>query len=196
MKTEQINFWEQEFGKEYTDRNVVNPEDRIAEFKTMLGDLNLQSALEVGPNRGHNLNVIQQLFPEADVVGLEPNKYAIETARKLSNGFNLVHGNGLDNPFKDNFFDLVYTCGVLIHVPLEDLTKVIQEIYRTSKEYILCVEYFAEKETEIDYRGHSNKLWKRNFKKHYLDLFPNLEVVKEGHWPNAFGDSHWWIFKK
>ena len=43
----------------------------------------------------------------------------------------------------------------------------------------LGFEYYADKYTEIEYRGKKNMLWKANFSKLYQNNFKNLKLVKE-----------------
>ena len=85
----------------------------------------------------------------------------------------------MDNPFKDNLFDLVFTSGVLIHISPDDIEKVMHDMYRVSKRYIWCFEYFSEECTAIEYRGHKDRLWKNNFMKIFQELYPDLEVIKQ-----------------
>jgi len=49
---------------------------------------------------------------------------------------NLIQGSVFDIPFKDKYFDMVFTAGVLIHVSPSDIKKVLKEIYRCSTKYI------------------------------------------------------------
>jgi ubiquinone/menaquinone biosynthesis C-methylase UbiE len=101
-------------------------------------------------------------------------------------------------PFEDDAFDLVLTSGVLIHVPLAELDAAISEVHRVSRRYILSIEYFAEEETTIDYRGHDNLLWKRDFGAHYHRLFPALNLVGTGDLTAAdgFDQARWWLFRQ
>jgi len=78
-----------------------------------------------------------------------------------------------DIPFKDGYFDMVFTSGVLIHISPGNINRVLDEIYRCSREYIWGFEYYADDYTEVNYRGHESLLWKTNFPKLYLDRFPN-----------------------
>ena len=89
-----------------------------------------------------------------------------------------MEGSAFDIPFKDNYFDLVFTSGVLIHIAPKNLTKAIKEIIRVSNKYIFGFEYFSEKCEEIEYRGNKNKLWKNNFPKLFLDTKSNLKLIK------------------
>ena len=92
----------------------------------------------------------------------------------------------------------MFTAGVLIHISLEDLTAALAEIYRVSGRYILAIEYFAQEETAIHYRGKDDLLWKRNFLKHYQTQFPDLTVIRSGYWgpEDGFDRAHWWLFEK
>jgi len=195
----QLKTWEGKFGKAYTDRNVVDYRARLPAFQRMLGGLPIRRVLEVGCNRGHNLVALAEILEEdSDVVGIEPNQYALEIARASSVKVGVLHGHALDLPFKDRCFDLVFTVTVLIHIRLSDLAAVLAEIHRVSKRYILAVEYFAEEETLISYRGHDDLLWKRDFLKHYQGQFPDLALVHSGCWgsEDGFDRSHWWLLEK
>ena len=39
----------------------------------------------------------------------------------------MIQGVARDLPFRDDFFDLTFTCGVLIHQPKESLREVMAE---------------------------------------------------------------------
>jgi len=196
----QLNAWQGTFGKEYTDRCLIDWRKRKVAFEKMLEGLTLRNILEVGCNRGHNLIAINDILGEkCQIIGIEPNNYAIEVARAQSAKIAVVKANSYDIPFKNNFFDLVFTAGVLIHISPKDLDKAMREIYRVSGKYILAVEYFAENETEISYRGNSELLWKRNFLHNYQKLFPDLKVINTGFWEKEntdFDSTHWWLMEK
>ncbi len=195
--TEQLKEWSSDFGVAYTDRNAVRWQDRMIAFQAMIGDLQLERVLEVGCNKGHNLIALKRIFPELSTIGIDPNRYAVDMA-KQNEDIDALEGNVFNLPFKDRFFDLSFTAGVLIHISLQDLPKALAEIYRVSNRYILAIEYFDLQETEIPYRDHTNLLWKRNFKQHYLTQFPDLSLVREGYWDDqhGFDRSHWWLFER
>jgi len=113
-----------------------------------------------------------------NLYGIEPQEYAVELSKKATKNINIIKGDVFNIPFKDNFFDLVFTSGVLIHINPHDVKRALREIYRCSKKYIWGFEYYADKYTEILYRGQKNLLWKANFLKIYQDIFPDLKVVK------------------
>lgn len=197
--TSQVKIWEGEFGEAYTDRNVLDYHTRLPAFQSMVSELSIKRVLEVGCNRGHNLVTLTKILGEdCKVVGVEPNRYALELARASSTKIGVLPGYVWDLPFKDGYFDLVFTANVLIHVKLSDLAGALAEIYRVSKRYILAIEYFAKEETPIFYRGHDDLLWKRDFLMHYRRQFPNLTLIRAGYWgPEAgFDRSHWWLLEK
>jgi pseudaminic acid biosynthesis-associated methylase len=196
--THQLEVWEGEFGAAYTDRNVVDWRVRLPAFRQMLDGLPIRSVLEVGCNRGHNLVTLSELMPEAEIVGLEPNRYALRTARAAGAGFSALQGHALDIPFKDGMFDLAFTAGVLIHIPLPDLGAAMREICRVSRCYVLAVEYYAEGETLVPYRGHDDLLWKRDFLRHYQAACPELAFIRSGQWgaDAGFDRTHWWLLEK
>lgn len=143
--SDQLAAWQGEFGDAYTERNRVDPDFVLPFMQTMLNGLAISSALEIGCNRGHNLLALAGVLgSEAEVVGIEPNRHARESARSSSSQIAVLEGQATDLPFKDGAFELVMTAGVLIHIPLEQLPQVMREIYRVSRRYVLAVEYFAE----------------------------------------------------
>jgi pseudaminic acid biosynthesis-associated methylase len=165
----------------------------------MVGDLPIRRVLEVGCNRGHNLVALSHVLPESnEVIGVEPNPHALEIARTASTKVAVLRGTIFDLPFKDSYFDLVFTAGVLIHVSPDELSAALAEIYRVSRRFVLAVEYFAEEEQKIEYRGHDNLLWKRNFLREYQSRFPNLELTRSGVWDAADGFDHasWWLLER
>ena len=199
MKNRQLETWENKFGNEYTDRNVIEWRSRLEAFKEVLSGLPVQSILEVGCNRGHNLIALTEMLPtDSQVVGIEPNQYAREIARAASAKIGVLNGNVYDLPFKEGYFDVVFTAGVLIHIPPSNLRKAISEIYRVSRRYILAIEYFSEEEEVVNYRGHTDLLWKRNFPEIYQQTFDDLKLIRSGYWANekGFFRSHWWLFEK
>jgi pseudaminic acid biosynthesis-associated methylase len=195
----QLEQWQGQFGRDYTDRNVIDWKVRVPAFQRMVGDLPLTTLLEVGCNRGHNLVALRDIFgTRAEVHGVEPNPFARQIATQTLGARSISAGNGYQLPFSDDSFDLVFTAGVLIHVPMTDLGKMLDEIHRVSARYLLAVEYFAEQETVISYRGRNDLLWKRNFLAGYQDRFPNLNLVRSGSVDEAdgFDVCGWWLLEK
>jgi len=187
----QSEFWAGGFGDEYTEREHYTPRQFDAIWETAVGtprskmykdfigslDRNIK-ILEVGANYGLQLQLLQEMGFK-NLYGLEINKSAIELAHKDVHDIYIMQGDALDLPFKDNSFDLVFTSCFLIHIAPANRKQVMSEIRRVSKQYVLGYEFFAKEETEINYRGNTNVLWKTDFRALYQRNFPDLELIKE-----------------
>ncbi len=135
--------------------------------------------LEVGCNIGNQLILLQKIGC-TDLWAIEPQDYAFEIAKKRVKKANIIKASAFDIPFKDNYFDVVFTAGVLIHISPADIKKIMDELYRCSKKYIWGFEYYAPKGYPmVSYRGHDNLLWKTDFSKLFLDRFPNIKLVRK-----------------
>ena len=189
--SKQITKWKDKFGKEYTNRNAftLNELERMYENNYGLSRTELNNIfigkfnrsikiLEVGSNIGNQLLLLQKMGFK-NLYGIEINDYAVELSKQRTNNINIIQGSAFDIPFKNEYFDLVFTSGLLIHIAPYDINLVLNEIYRCTKEYIWGFEYYEEKYTEIIYRGKKDLLWKANFAKLYLNLFENLKLIKE-----------------
>ena len=189
--TNQLKIWTGKFGKNYTDRNALslNKLEKIYKKrygitrteinKIFLDKLNRSiRILEVGSNIGNQLLCLKKMGFR-NLYGIEPQDYSIELSKKRTKDINIIKGNIFDIPFKDRYFDLVFTSGVLIHISPKDIKKAVREIYRSTRKYIWGFEYFSEDYKEIIYRGQNNLLWKSNFLEVYLNLCKDLKLVKE-----------------
>jgi pseudaminic acid biosynthesis-associated methylase len=194
----QLGRWAGDFGRSYTDRNAVDWRSRERAFRTMLDGLAVESVLEVGCNRGHNLVAIESVARPRRLAGVEPNPYALELARAALPAAELSEGRADKLPFDGREFDLVFTAGVLIHVPPETLDGVLREIVRVARRYVLAVEYFAEQEEVVRYREHDDLLWKRDFRRAYERVATDLRLVRSGFWgpDDGFDDATWWLLER
>lgn len=205
-ETEQLKFWRGDFGDAYADRNAPEVDllrARVALWASILKSLAgapPESILEVGANVGNNLRALRQLTG-AELHALEPNDKArqvlvddgVVAADNARGGF----ASAIDLP--DGAVDLAFTSGVLIHIHPDDLAPSCREIHRVARRYIACIEYFSDKPEEIPYRGHAERLFKRDFGGFWLDTFPDLRVVDYGFaWKRLTGLDNltWWLFEK
>ena len=191
MTTEQIKEWSGAFGKDYTDRNALSLEEMEDLYRKNYGlsrtELNQRfldgidrgaRILEVGSNIGNQLLCLQRMG-FSKLYGIELQSYAVELSKSRTKNINIIQGEASDIPYKDSFFDVVFTSGVLIHISSSSLPDIMKEIHRCTKDYIFGFEYYSEKPTEIEYRGHRDLLWKASFAEMYLELFDDLTLEKE-----------------
>ena len=189
--THQRKTWEEEFGVGYLERNVYDPKDlntfyqnRYGYSKDQLNNEFLRNIpkdakiLEVGTNIGNQLFHLQsQGF--TNLYGIEIQDRAINYSKHRTDNLNIIKGDALNIPFKDNFFDLVFTHGVLIHISPDNINQAISEIYRVSNKFIWGLEYYAPTYTDLEYHGQKNIMWKTDFCKLYEDTFSDLKLIKE-----------------
>lgn len=186
----QKEVWQSNFGEEYTERNIFSPEElnafyvkeygvsRIDMNNEFLSGLNKDiRILEVGCNVGNQLRLLQQMG-FTNLYGLELQPYAVQRAKDLTKGINIIQGVADDLPFKDSYFDLVFTSGVLIHIPPELHEKVMTEMYRCTKKYLWGFEYFSDTLSEINYRGNTNLLWKSDFSQEFQKFTKAKEIKR------------------
>lgn len=194
-ETQQETVWKGTFGREYTERNTVDTEGldehwrrnygfaRSSIIASFLSGISKDAKfLEVGCNAGNQLLMLKQMGWR-NLSGTELQPFAIEIASSRLPDAAFKLGSALALPWEDRSFDVVFTCGVLIHISPTDLPSVMDEIYRTTREYIWGTEYYAPEVTQVTYRDHSELLWKMDFARQYMKRFPDLELVKEQRLP-------------
>ena len=202
-KTDQENFWNGEFGNEYINRN--KSDQLISASTKMFADIlskcvNVNSVIEFGANVGLNISALRILLPDANLSAVEINSKAVVELKKSNQLKKIFNGSIIDYN-SNELHDLVLVKGVLIHIARERLHEVYCKIYQASKRYILLAEYYNPTPVEISYRGHSNKLCKRDFAGEMLDLFNDLHVIDYGfvwhrdcHFPQD--DATWFLLEK
>lgn len=165
--TQQEQFWAGEFGDDYIDRNRGGLSTNICLFSQILKSTeNMRSVIELGANIGLNLDAINEIKPNIDLRGVEINPAAYEELRRKFP--KSIHSSILDFSTNERF-DLVFTKGTLIHLSPDHLEKVYDLVFQLSNRYILFCEYYNPTPVEVTYRGHSNKLFKRDFAGEFID---------------------------
>ncbi len=179
-KTEQEQFWAGDFGQDYIDRN--NAESllyaKVAMWAQMLRAANgVASARELGCNIGLNLVALKRLNPSIDLSGYEIN----ETAAKQAAAFKVaaIHQGSILEKIAEPPVDLTFTAGVLIHISPDYLKNVYDNLVNGSQRYVLVAEYYNPKPVMIPYRGHENRLFKRDFAGELIDHY-GLKLVDYG----------------
>lgn len=200
-KEKVLQFWTGEFGDEYSIRHKTS-KARLDILIPFWGHLlreapPLKSILEVGANVGDNLRAIKEIDSDIDLYAVEPNASAAMQMSSIPS-VGVVGKNIWDISLPDNYVDLVFTSGVLVHSPPEDLLDACKEIHRVSREFIISIEYFCDTPTEVEYRGNSGVLWKRDFGKFWLDNFDVECLSYEFLWEPITGMDNvtLWLFRK
>ncbi len=174
-------FWAGEFGDEYVERNQNAKllANNIFLFSQILKNVDsVKSVIEFGANIGLNLHAIKKLIPEVELSAIEINEKAVSILETM--GDITVYNQSILDFNPDYKRDFTFTKGVLIHIDPEQLPSVYNLLYTTSKKYICISEYYNPTPVEITYRGHKNKLFKRDFAGEMLDKFSDLKLVNYG----------------
>ncbi|AKV01152.1 hypothetical protein AKJ09_07815 [Labilithrix luteola] len=178
--TEQEAFWASQFGDDYTERNQgarLQAANLSFFGRVVARTTSVRSVLELGANRGLNLHALRELLPGVELAGCEINAEAASILER--DGFRVYKGSILELKI-DTPRDLVFTKGVLIHIDPEALPRVYDLMYQASSRYILIAEYYNPSPVEISYRGHTGKLFKRDFAGELLDRHSSLQLVDYG----------------
>jgi spore coat polysaccharide biosynthesis protein SpsF len=181
-RTAQEAFWAGEFGTDYSRRNEGG---RLVAANLRLFSLALRGAgaitscLELGANIGANLEALRLLYPGLAAKAVEINAEAARVLGQVIGPENVRVESILDFEPREQF-DLVLVKGVLIHVDPESLSAVYDRMYRASRRLILLVEYYNPTPVTVSYRGHADRLFKRDFAGDLLDRYADLTLCDYG----------------
>lgn len=151
----------------------------MAFWKTIMPH-KVSSVLELGANRGSNIKALRKLNPSAEFTAVEINPTACEKLAGIG-GIHVFRESIFDFKVKSQY-ELVFTKGVLIHINPGMLKTIYHKMYLASSKYIVVAEYYNPVPTTVDYRGHKNKLFKRDFAGEMLDIYHDLKLVGYGFW--------------
>lgn len=203
LSNDQEDFWARTYAREYIEKNSrFDQRLGVEGWRRMLAEAGpIGSLLECGCNIGRNIGFLEQLLPQASksVIEISEPAYRFVTERfDLDRSFN---GAIVDSDFEPASFDLVLTCGVLIHIHPDNLVANMRKMFNYSRRYILIAEYFNRTPVMIEYQGQRDRLFKSDFGKTFVTNFA-VNVVDYGFlWGHqfdsaGFDDITWWLFEK
>lgn len=180
--TPQEEFWAGDFGKEYINRN--DSQELLASNLTFFSRalkqaVKISSCLELGANIGMNLKALKLLHPSIELKAVEINPEAANLLGEFIGHANIFQGSIFEYPIA-NKVDLVLIKTVLIHIKPEMLSIVYEKMYQASSRYILVCEYYNTTPVVISYRGHTDRLFKRDFAGEMLEKYSDLALIDYG----------------
>ena len=171
-------FWSGNFGDSYIKRNSDKSllKNNYSLFKKVLKKKKFSNLIELGANVGLNIMAINKIFPNVKNYAVEINKTACQELSNNISRCKVYNGSILDyNNYSRNFekknWDLVILKTVLIHVNPNYLEKIYKILQKCSKKYLLICEYYSPRPVMVKYRGHKNKLFKRDFAGEIIDNY-------------------------
>jgi len=181
-KTEQEAFWAGTFGTEYIGRNEGEAllASNLNFFSQALRSAGrIGSCVEFGANIGMNLRALKLLFPQIALQGIEINQQAATALAQFIGESQVFCGSIFDYPVGTQS-DLSLIKGVLIHIQPAMLPATYRKLYEASRRWILVCEYYNPAPVAIPYRGHTDRLFKRDFAGEMLDTYTDLKLVDYG----------------
>ena len=180
--TEQEVFWAGEFGDDYINRNKGAQllASNLNFFTKALNQMGpIDSCMEFGANIGMNLQALRLLYPTLDMKAIEINPTAAE---ELSNVIRkeAIQSCSIFDANVDQKVDLSLIKGVLIHINPDHLKTVYEKLYSASNRYILIAEYYNPSPVAIPYRGHTDRLFKRDFAGEFMEKYSDVRLVDYG----------------
>lgn len=180
--TEQESFWAGSFGSDYIKRN--QGEDLFASnlvffSKALRSAQKANDCIEFGANIGLNLKALKLLYPQQQQYAVEINPDAVSELQRFLPHENIYH-TSLLNFLPSRKFDLVLIKTVLIHINPKYLNKIYDLLYEATGKYLLICEYYNPKPVKVPYRGHDERLFKRDFCGELLDRYSDLILIDYG----------------
>lgn len=182
FKTEQEAFWAGDFGTEYIKRNQGDSllASNLNFFaRTLRSMREVSSCIEFGANIGMNLSAIKLLHPSIDLHAIEINLEAAQQLTSIIPSTNIYNTSILDFT-PERQWDLALIKGVLIHINPDVLPIVYDNLVASAVRYVMVAEYYNPSPVAISYRGHNDRLFKRDFAGEIMDRHPQLKLIDYG----------------
>lgn len=132
-----------------------------------------KNILEIGCSSGYRLNALKQIFPHAQIHGIDPSIKAIEYGKSIYANIKLNVGTIDDlNAFSNQEFDLIIVGFVFYVVDRNILLKSIAEIDRIllDKNLLIITDFYSEKPSRRVYQ-HINDIEAFSYKQNYESIF-------------------------
>jgi len=142
----------------------------------LMNNYKFKTVLDVGCSNGLAVNKFFRRKRKA--YGIDVAHIAIRYAAEVFNTPNCILSSAMDTPFRDGFFDAVFSCDVLEHLTERDVFKALSEMHRITNKYLFLV---------LDCKPEGNREWIEKGKKQYPELFGEIENLHITIW-----DSHTW----
>jgi len=193
---EQQTFWVNHGGDAYTKRVLEFVNTRYTDgfrcdiIRNTLAEIPRDSSiLELGCNRGNFIGVLKKLG-FTNITGVEINKSAYRESVEKFPEFNFINSS-IEDLDTDKKFDLVITCGVLIHIEQKNLPDTIEKIKKLSKKWIFGNEYYSKDFRQVDWPSYCHS-------GDYANIFgikPKIELYKITKTGKAIMDVYYLIEK-
>lgn len=159
---------------------------------------NITSVLELGCNSGGNLLYIIKHCPNINATGIDINERAVKYGKEVEkNTADLQVGSIYDlTRFADKSFDLVFTIGVLLHIPHPKVEGILTDMIRIAKFHTINIERNANKDSIQSYGNGVPHAFAHNYIEKYKSVgqeayIKNISKVTN-HEPKGGADHFIW----
>ena len=130
-----------------------------------------KKVMEIGCNYGRELKKLEGL---AQLYGVDSNEKMVEFAKQYVKG-KFLKADVCELPYGNSTMDLVYTDGLLSHLPPEKVYEAVKEIVRVSKKYVLFVEYCGTRQSKNNVYNCKKFTWIHDYNRlvSTIDAFVN-----------------------
>jgi SAM-dependent methyltransferase len=165
-------YWQKRGGEGYfQEQEAVHDRTLRSEFiASEIKKLSFHSILEIGCGYGKQL---KNIYSEGlEVVGCDFSGPQLAKAKKVCEGLNIrfVESDAEALPFEDKSFDLVLSSAVILHNHYPKAQKVISEMIRVSRKYLVHNE-----DTDITFSRYGYDLCK-TYEKLNFKIIKSIEI--------------------
>ncbi len=116
----------------------------MKQLKDFFADKKVSKILDAGTGTGDFITILQDVFPKAEIIGIDPNTDSLYEAAKAYPELLFAEMSAEKLEFADNSFDLASISMALHHLP--DIQKALKEIQRVVKPggWIIVNELFSD----------------------------------------------------
>lgn len=160
FKYDTLEYWTKKEGPIYFDywrKNYEGTEKYKLQANIIINtlkEIEFNSLLDYGCGYGRITKLIEKNFHGKKLFGCDVSKHQIQNSRKYlgpDSGCTMIVTDGKSIPFKDNEFDVVMCCDVLLHQTHDLIDIVRNELIRVSNKYVMLYEgNYSENEVTED----------------------------------------------
>ena len=166
----EIKDYHEHLVAELQDENANKVSEWLARdiFKKLKG----KTFLELGCGAGRNLLSLHKNIRDINTTGIDINSTAIKVAKKQLEKYHstlLCKSIYELGSFQDKSFDVVFTCGVLMHIPHDKVIDIVKQMHRIAK---IAVVHF-----ELD--GPSHSFDYHRYPRDYRELYNQIKFNRK-----------------
>ena len=125
------------------------------------------------------MKALKLLHPSLELHAIEINKKAAHALAQVIPPPH-VHQASIIEFKPQRLWDLVLIKGVLIHINPNELPQVYDKLVKSTSRYLLVAEYYNPAPVAIPYRGHTDRLFKRDFAGEIMYRHSQMQLVDYG----------------